>query len=86
MDKCVFWGKTLAVCWTAGWFLSLAESHIRCRLDVCGLESTFTEMMRQMHKHSSRWCVIYIVICIVHIGLLVVPLVGFAWAALTSVM
>lgn len=85
MDKCVFWGKTLAVCWTAGWLLSLVESHIRCRLDVCGLESTFTEMMRQMRRRSRKWYVIYVVLCAVHIGLLVIPLIGFAWVLVASV-
>ena len=86
MDKCIFWIEVLAVCWATGWLLSLVESNIRRRLDINVCEMTFDRMLLKMRQRSSKWCMIYIVICIIHIGLLVVPLVGFAWVALTSVM
>ncbi len=84
MKSPVFWGMGLAVCWIAGWLLTLVETGIRRRLSVHGLELSFTEMMKQIHAASPGWCIVYVVVCLVHIGLLVVPAIGLVWALVSG--
>lgn len=80
----VFWGMGLAVCWTAGLLLAFVEAGIRRRLGVQGLESSFTEMMKRMHAASPGWCLVYVVVCFVHIVLLAVPVIGLAWVLVSG--
>lgn len=84
MKGTAFWGMGLAVCWTAGWLLAFMETGIRRRLGVHGREGAFTEMMKRMHIASPGWCTVYVVICLVHIGLWVVPVIGLAWALVSG--
>lgn len=84
MNDAVFWGMGLAACWTAGWLLAFVEAGIRRRLGVHGLESSFAEMMKRMHAASPGWYTVYVVVCLVHIGLLVVPAIGLAWALVSG--
>ena len=46
--------------------------------------SLFAEMMKRMHIASPGWCTVYVVICLVHIGLWVVPVIGLAWALVSG--
>lgn len=80
MKGIAFWGMGLAVCWTAALLLAFVEAGIRRRLGVHGREVSFTEMMKRMHAASPGWCLVYVVVCLVHIALLVVPVIGLAWA------
>lgn len=41
-------------------------------------------MMKRMHIASPGWCTVYVVICLVHIWLLVVPIIGLAWALVSG--
>ena len=84
MKGTALWGMGLAVCWTAGWLLAFVETGIRRRLGVHGLESSFAEMMKRMHAASPGWCTVYVVVCLVHIGLLVVPVIGLAWTLVSG--
>ncbi|MDO5304740.1 MAG: hypothetical protein Q4E87_04105 [bacterium] len=84
MNDTVFWGMGLAVCWTVGWLLTFVEEGIRRRLGVHGREVPFAEMMKRMHIASPGWCTVYVVICLVHIGLLVVAVIGLAWALVSG--
>lgn len=83
-SDCIFWGILWAVCWTIGWLLTFLEFRLRRQLGVHGLESSFTEMMKRMHAASPGWCIVYVVVCLVHIGLLVVPAIGLVWALVSG--
>ena len=39
----------------------------------------FAEMMKRMHAASPGWCTVYVVVCLVHIGFLIAPIIGLAW-------
>ena len=84
MNDTVFWGMVLAVCWTVGWLLTFVEEGIRRRRGVHGREVPFAEMMKRMHIASPGRCTVYVVVCLVHIGLLVVPVIGLAWALVSG--